>query len=274
MNWFSVPPHISVGTTFRIRALVTIATPRPGDAAPGRISARQVLLQRHGQAGDAEEIELVGDRMEHRRDDERHQRDLHAGGEQREVAERRIAAPRASRRPARVRKQSRCSQTKSSRPGSAEVDRVLQIRVVDRPPGVVAALARSCARMSWPMPTPMIGFLRDDLGGDLDVLPAALRRAGLVRLDVGDRAEAVDVAGRQQRRHAERDQQQQRDGGARRLPPREHRRGTSRTIAASVRNPARENVRIDGRDAQEQRAGGDQRAPAPREMNASAPRSG
>ena len=49
------------------------------------------VLERHGKPGDAEEIELIGDRVKHRRDEKRDERDLDAGRERRELRERWIA---------------------------------------------------------------------------------------------------------------------------------------------------------------------------------------
>src|SRR6476660_6394069 len=79
MNWFSVPPHMNVGTTF---------SKRTGDADDDRLrrgSSREKFISRlpggelggvvpahvpngHREPGDAEEIELVGDRVKQRRD--------------------------------------------------------------------------------------------------------------------------------------------------------------------------------------------------------------
>src|SRR5690348_5055114 len=81
MNWFSVPPHMNVGTTFSRRI---------GEAAPSRLrrgSSREKFISRspgcelegfvpadvsnrHREPGHTEEIELVGDRMKERRDGE------------------------------------------------------------------------------------------------------------------------------------------------------------------------------------------------------------
>ena len=128
MNWFSVPPHMSVGTTLRIRTRwsrgafpVRSASLRARPcAAPARRLARlgaPDVLEGHRQPADAEEIELVGDRVKHRRDEEGDERDLHAGGEH--APDARSAGSRAARRSTAraVRKQSKCSQAKRSRPG-------------------------------------------------------------------------------------------------------------------------------------------------------------
>ena len=142
MNWFSVPPHISVGTTFRTRAVVTSC--RPAATAAARrardVSGAAGVLERHGQPRDAEEIELVGDRVKHRRDEKRDERDLDARRERREIRERRILARTPFHGP-------RAAEAEQVQPGEqqeardAEVDGVLQIGVVDRPP------RRSAARL-------------------------------------------------------------------------------------------------------------------------------
>ncbi len=92
------------------------------------------------------------------------------------------------------------------------------------------------------MPTPMIGLCATT---PMAILVSFHRPcADPVRsvLDVGDGAEARHVAVRQERRHAHREQQQP-DGGAGRFPPTRTARNITK-MAASVRKPARENVRI------------------------------
>ena len=86
----------------------------------------------------------------------------------------------------------------------------------------------------------MIGLCDDDFERDAEVLPPALRRPGLVLLDVRDGAEAVDVRLREQRRNASTTR-----NSAIAAPPDFRRTSTTRnmkSVAVSVRKPARENV--------------------------------
>ena len=212
------------------------------------------VAERDGETGDAEEIELVGDGMKHRRDGE--------GDERRPARRRRAARDRGARvrlaarfSTARaVRKQSRCSQAKSSSPGMPRSTPYCRYALWTCVQVVAALLVHGQDVLADADADDRV--LRHDLDGNLGVAPAALRRAGLVRLDVGDRAEARprSRAGSSGGTHIASSSSPTAAPGAFR------RASTARNMtkdAASVRKPARENVRIDGRDAQQQRPGRD-----------------
>ena len=82
----------------------------------------------------------------------------------------------------------------------------------------------------------------DDRPGHLKVLPAALRRSRLVGLDVGDRAEALEIPRGHHRRRQQRAATTAAAAfGAWRLAMKI---SDSSTMAPRVRNPAREKVMI------------------------------
>ena len=149
------------------------------------------VLECHGQPRDAEEIELIGDRVKHRGDQERHERHLHAGCERRELRDRRIPARTAFHRP-------RASEAEKVQPGEeqesrdTEIDGVLQVDVVDRAPCRLAARLVERDHV-LPEADPDDRVVRDDLERDPEVLVSALRRPGFILLHVRDGAQPVDV---------------------------------------------------------------------------------
>src|SRR5687768_902199 len=118
MNWFSVPPHIRVGTTFRIRALCTGELRSPG------------VLQRHGKPRDGKEVELVGNRVKERRDAEGGERYLDAGRQVHQVLPRGIARRVPLDRPGAL-EAAHVEPEEEQQSRHAEVHAVLEIRVVD-----------------------------------------------------------------------------------------------------------------------------------------------
>src|SRR6478672_1030908 len=169
MNWFSVPPHMNVGTTF---------SKRTGDADDDRLrrgSSREKFISRlpggelggvvpahvpngHREPGDAEEIELVGDRVKQRRDGKCRERDLRRRGEHANVPERTDAtgislnAPRCSK----AHEQQRDEQQDARDP---EIDGVLEKGVVHRAP--CCTTARSVQRQVVLAEAPTENGIRD-----------------------------------------------------------------------------------------------------------------
>ena len=170
MAWFSVPPQSSVGTIFSRRigaghaALHAVAF----HARHCELGAAGVL-QRDGKAADAEEIELIGDRVKERLDGKRDERNLHAAREHDQIAQMWFArgAHADARRAAECRDEQPDEQRRTRQP---EVDGVLEVDVVDRPPGRAALFVERQDVLTEADAGDRI--LDDDVDGRAEVFPA------------------------------------------------------------------------------------------------------
>jgi len=107
------------------------------ETCPRHLGAVRVL-ERHGEARNAEEVELIGDRVKHRRDKKRDERHLNAGSKRPQPGECRIAAGPLLDCP-RTAEAEQVQPDEQQEAGDPQVHGVLQIDVVNGSPCEVAA---------------------------------------------------------------------------------------------------------------------------------------